>query len=174
MKNITRILSLLLISITIFSCNSNIEKENLVEEIKKIDEKLFSQKEEAINAELANDALKKYEEYVNTFPEDSLSPELLYKASLIAYGMDDFTKATSFLERIENKYTSYQKYGTVLFQHAFILENGIHDKNSAKQYYQKFINTFPNHVLTEDAKNALIYIDLTDEELLKLFESNNK
>lgn len=158
--------------ITIFSCKPKTEQLILIEEIEKLEQKLYSSKGE-VNFELASETLKKYDEFVEKYKTDSLSPEYLFKAASLANGIDDNFKALSYLQKIEKSYPNYEKSGTVLFQHAFILDNCIKDKNGAKEYYKKFVKQYPNHILAKDAENAIALLELTDEELINFLESNN-
>ena len=172
-KNIAVLFSLMIVLFACKSNGSNPDMSELRDDIESLEEKTFSDKEE-FNSELANDLLEKYLQYSNLFPKDSLAPEYLMKASSIASGLENPQKAIDCLTKIEKEYPNYDKMANVLFQHAFVLENEIKDKNAAKEYYELFIEKYPSHVLAEDAQNAIALMNLSDEELIQFLEAKNK
>jgi hypothetical protein len=56
---------------------------------------------------------------------------------------------------------------------AFIYENHLNKKGPAKEYYNKVINEYPEHVLASQAKQSIDILMLSDEELIKKFQENN-
>lgn len=172
-KNIAVLFSLIIVLFACNSNNSNPDSSDLRDDIESLEEKTFSNKEE-FNSQLANDLLTKYLEYADSFPKDSLAAEYLMRALSIASGLENPQKAIECLSRIEKEYPNYNKMANVIFQHAFVLENEIRDKNAAREYYELFIDKYPSHVLVEDAQNAIALMNLSEEELIQFLEAKNK
>ncbi len=144
------------------------EKNQLIEKIADVEKQLY--RLDTINKSLADSIIELYVYYANKFPQDSLSPEYLFKAAEIGINSFRAKDAIDFLTRIENNYKSFDKYVSCLFLKAFIYENYLKDFENAKKYYQLIIDKYPEHKLAKDAEAAIIYIGIDDLELVKLFE----
>lgn len=164
---------ILLISLfCLAACNNNSkpeesEQDKLLTDIQTQEGKLY--KETEPDKDLAHDMIGKYVHYANKYPEDSLSAEFLFKASEIAMNFEQPHNAINYLTRIENNYKNYNKYAVCIFLKAYIYDYYINNTAKAKEYYEIFINNYPNHYLVEDAKASLSVIGLTDEQIIKLF-----
>jgi tetratricopeptide (TPR) repeat protein len=167
---------LLAVSVIIASCGNAkkplAERNQLTKEISDMEKALLANDEP--NADLADEMISAYLEYAEKYPEDTVTPEYLFKASEIAMNFGRATEAIEFLTRIEEDYKKYDKYPAVIFMKAFIYENNLDDINKAADYYTIFVEKYPNHKLAKDAEAALTYLGLDDEELIKLFEENSK
>jgi len=163
--------------VVIVSCNSPKEKEmteqeKLQQEIVDKEKQLF--KTEVADPKLADEMIKKYVAYVGKYPDDSLAPEYLFKASEIAMNFDKAQDAITYLTQIEEKYPKFDKYPACIFLKAFVYENYIMDFEMAKLYYTQFLNDYPDHKMAKDAESALLFLGVNDEELIDLFEQMNK
>jgi tetratricopeptide (TPR) repeat protein len=171
MKKIVVIL--IIICSILWACKQKTPQEKEQNNISNIENKIFSKGEE-FNEELARETLAKYEEYAKLYEYDSLTPEYFFRASSLCVGLGNYLKALAYLQKIEQKYPKYPKIAEVFFQHAFILDTYLNDKIGAKNFYDKFIQNYPTHHLIPEAKNALLLLDLNDQELIKMLEDKNK
>jgi hypothetical protein len=164
------------VSMLIVSCGNAkkplAERNQLTKEISDMEKVLLANDEP--DADLADKMINAYLEYAEKFPQDTVTPEFLFKASEIAMNFGRASEAIEFLTRIENDYTKYDKYPAVIFMKAFIYENYLDDINKAADYYTIFLEKYPNHKLAKDAEAALTFLGLDDEELIKLFEENSQ
>ncbi len=178
MKKYFGLLVLLVFVLSFNACNNTknkkqlTEKDRLINEIATNEEKLFNDSEP--NKEKAGDMIKMYLNYVQTYPEDTLSPEYLFKASEIAMNFEQPHNAIRYLSQIEDNYPNFSKYPTCLFMKGHIYHNIIGDLTKAKEYYQIYIDKYPDHTFTKDAESALMFLDLDDAQLIDLFEDMNK
>ncbi|MDD3685368.1 MAG: hypothetical protein PHE56_01250 [Bacteroidales bacterium] len=167
---------LLAISVIVASCGNAkkplAERNQLTKEISDMEKSLLANDEP--DADLADKMINAYLEYAEKFPQDTVTPEYLFKASEIAMNFGRATEAIEFLTRIEKDYKKYDKYPAVIFMKAFIYENYLDDINKAADYYTIFVEKYPDHKLAQDANAALTYLGLDDEELIKLFEENSQ
>ncbi len=105
---------------------------------------------------------------------DSLTPELLFKAGALVKGRNDPTKAIGVWALITEHYPDSKWAADAMFQKAFTFDNDLHDKQLAKQYYENFLKTYPDHNLAEDIKLLIPTLDKTDAQLIEEFEKKNK
>lgn len=168
------LVAIVVVSMLIVSCGNAkkplADRNLLSKEISDMEKALLANDEP--DDELADNMINAYLEYAEKFPQDTVTPEYLFKASEIAMNFGRATEAIEFLTRIEKDYKQYDKYPAVIFMKAFIYENYLDDINKAADYYTIFVEKYPNHKLAKDAEAALTYLGLDDEELIKLFEEN--
>lgn len=171
---IVNLVVIIIVSIVLASCgNGNkplAEKNKALSEISEKEKKLMLTDEP--NADVANEMIELYKNYVEKYPDDSIAPEFLYKAVEIAMNFGRAYEAIEFLDIIERSYENFDKYPAIFFLKAYIYENHIHDINKATDCYTIFLEKYPNHELAKDAEAALIFIGIDDAELIKLFEQN--
>ncbi|MDR2010539.1 MAG: tetratricopeptide repeat protein [Bacteroidales bacterium] len=169
----------ILLSISIFvavSCNNSEkkaekQKEEMRNELVRTENKLY-QKIDA-DPEIAMELLDKYKEFVDKYPDDEQAAEYLFKAAEIGMNFKEPKQAITCLSRIEEKYPEFDKYATAIFLKAFIYENYFQNRGLARIYYERFISEYPDHKLKPDAENALMFMGIDDEELIKIFEQLN-
>ena len=163
---------LLFLSISfLFSCKS--EKQKLAEQITANEGKLFNDSTKMLNAAVANDELAAYQKFVSRFPADTSSPGYLFKAADLAGGMHRPREAARMYKELISKYPDYSKLATCYFLLAFVYDNDIKQKDTAKIYYREFLEKFPTHQFAPSAKASLDQIEmgLSDEDLVKMFEA---
>ncbi len=160
------------------ACNNNKEKVNLspkeqnLKDISTAEKKLYAETEADRDKAIA--MIDMYISFADEYPQDTLSPEYLFRASEIAMNFDQPHNAVRFLTRIEDNYTDFSKYASSLFMKAMIYHYNIQDLAKAKEYYNIYIEKYPDHTFVKDAKGALMFIDLNDEQLIDLFKDINK
>jgi len=166
----------LLTVIVFISCKSPkkelTEQEKMRNEILSIEKEIF--KSEELDIDLAYKIIEKYVEFVNEFPKDTSAAEFLFKAAEISMNINESEDAIALLTRIENNYKDYNNYPASIFLKAFIFENYIGDVEMAQKYYTLFLNDYPDHIIAKDAEAALMYLGMSDEQLLELFSVMNK
>ncbi len=154
-----------------FSCKS--EKEKLSEQIKANEEKLFNDSTKMLDAKVATSELEAYQKFVSTFPDDTASPNYLFKAADLAHGMRKAHDAVRIYKDFIFKYSTHAKAAASYFLLAFVYDNDLKQKDSAKIFYKEFLEKFPNHQLAPSAKASLDQIEMgiSDEDLVKMFEA---
>lgn len=170
----TKVLILVLLVTLVFSCKSSQKK--LAEEILSDESKLFNDLSKSLEKDVANNLLKKYVLYADTYKDDTLSPVYLYKAGDLANGLRHPEEAIALYERLRVSYPDNKKAPTSLFMQGFIYETVLQNKDKAKQKYQEFIQKYPSNKLVADANASLdqLNANLSDEDLIKMFEEKNK
>ena len=86
------------------------------------------------------------------FPSNSLADDILMAKAKIYLKQNDFTSATSELQKIINDY-SFDLWGDdALFMLAELYENNLKDNEKAKAFYQKIITDFPGSLYVVEAR----------------------
>ena len=155
------------------SCQS--PKEKLTDEIRKGEAKLYGDSVKTFDRPAAEAVFKNYITFADTYKDDSISAEYLFKAGDLSNGLGRSTEAISVFDRLRASYPNHPKSATALFMQGFIYETAVHDKDKAKEKYAEFIQKYPDHKLAPSAKASLDQINsnLSDEELIKMFEAKN-
>lgn len=168
--------SFIILSIFIFciaSCSNTTTSEKEKFRARIVENENVVYKNDSINPNTARELMDEYVNFSNKYPQDSLAAEYLFKAADVAMGLNEPGKSILYLTTIEEKYIDFDKYSTVIFRKAYVYENYLKNINMAREYYEKFITNYPNHKLVEDANNALIFLDVSDEDMIKMFEQMN-
>lgn len=115
---------------------------------------------------IANAAMKAYNDFIVTFPDDTLTPEYLFLASNIAQGQQNYQQAAIFLETIIERHKGYRRYADACFVAAFVHANFLADVNHgddrARQLYQYIIDNYPNTSYAEQSKVLITYVGKPD------------
>lgn len=120
------------------------------------------------------DLMDAYKSFAEHYPDDSLAPEHLFRAGGVARSLDEPQRAINIYRRILNEYPETDQEPTVRFLLAFVYDQDLNKKGKAKKLYQAVIDSFPDHKLAQDAEQYLKVIDMSDEELMKHFEEQQK
>ena len=83
-------------------------------------------------------------------------------------------KSISIYEKIYERYPSVAKHPYALFLQGFIFENEVGNPQAAKLLYEKFLETYPNHAISNDVKATLSNLGKTPEQLVAEFEARAK
>ena len=150
------------------------EQETLRDEITTKEAELYKDKTEAIDKDKAIEMVRKYAEYADKFAEDTLAPEYLFRAAEISENANQPNNAITYLTRIEEKYKDYRNYPLCIFKKAYIYENILKNQEKARQYYEKFITDYPEHELAEAANSSLMFLGMSDKDLIKVLEQISK
>lgn len=127
-----------------------------------------------LNTVTANLAIKAYYDFTSMFPDDSLSPDFIFKSAEIATATQQYPQALKDYQMIEEKYSDYKLYPESLFLQASLFDNYLNDDAKAKAVYEKLIAKFPTSSYATDSKAAINNLGKTDEELHKEFMKKNK
>lgn len=138
-------------------------------------EKTFKQDDiKAIDYTKAQELIDQTILYAQNFPQDSITPELLFRTAQVARATKAYGRAIQMLGKVHREFPDNQRSPTALFLQAFIFENHLNDKDQAKKYYGHFLDKFPDNQLAPQVTQILKVIDKSAEELVKEFQKKNK
>ncbi|MBO4752920.1 MAG: tetratricopeptide repeat protein [Bacteroidales bacterium] len=128
----------------------------------------------ARNPESADSLIGLYTAFADTYPDDSLAPSCLQKAANVACLIGSFDRAIEFSSRVIDGYTGFEAMDDCMLTQAKAYELSERPEE-AKSAYQRFIDTYPDHPLTEDLKRTIQLLDMgavTPEEQLEAILAN--
>ena len=101
--------------------------------------------------------------------------DLLMRAAGLAKSVGDPNTALRLYYQVAEKLPEHHKAPTALFMMAFIYETDLKDLEKAKSAYEQFLKKYPNDPdYVDDAENALKYLGIPPEELIKQFQQQNQ
>jgi outer membrane protein assembly factor BamD (BamD/ComL family) len=160
-----RFILIAILSIIILVSGCNFVHNRRVRNINKMEKKL--------NKLLMNDTatvsalVVKYEDFAKKYPNDSLSPEFLFRAGGICLNAGKTLKALELYKSVAFKFPGSKWTPYSVFMQAFVEDNYLRDFDIAKIHYQQVVAGYPNHPLADDAVQALEYLGKSAEEMLK-------
>ncbi|HRG42821.1 MAG TPA: hypothetical protein PKY97_00090 [Saprospiraceae bacterium] len=104
---------------------------------------------------------------------DTSVPELLFRTGALVKGRKGPTKAIGIWGLITSDYNTSKWAPEAAFQKAFTFDNDLHDKETAKKYYQEFLDHYPKHKMAGDVKLLMATLNKTDAQLIEEFERKN-
>ncbi len=165
-------LTCMILIVLSMACSSPREKAESA--INELNEELYSDTINILNTEKARELMEAYIDYVDKFPESEKSPDYLFKSGELAMNAFNGILAVKIFERILNDYPDYEKAPESLFLMGFTFEERVENLDKAREVYQQFIDTYPDHEFTDDARLSIENLGVSPEELIKQFEVKNK
>lgn len=169
-------LSLIISSVLFFSCNNNQQEtqETIVvsiNDITTLENELFNAEITTPDPAKAMRLGKLYIAYAEANPNDSVSPDFLYKAADISMNLSDPNLTIALFDKIITTYPNYKNVSTVAFLKAYVYENQLNNYGNAQKYYLEFLDKYPDSDFADDAVVSLNNLGKSPEELIKEFES---
>ena len=163
--------SFLILGLLAMACESEPEEMQpvkiTVEVIEGAEERLLASGDTASDAQ-ALQLVQKYLEYVETYPEDSLVPEYLYKAGALEQAIPGKQeRAVYHFRTLAQKYPRHRRAPMALFMTGFTFDQWEGHAAEAAEAYLYFADTYPDHPMAEQ---ALMLAGLTQENLNEVVE----
>lgn len=156
------------------SKEKKVDSASLKDSILKQESKVYDSKQNRLQKKDAELLIALYEKYADTYPEDLLSADYLYKASDIMMNLKKPVQTIALFDRIMNDYPEFEKVPAVLFLKAFVYEDQLKDYTNAKKYYELFIDRYPDSDFADDAEVSLKNLGKSPEELIMEFEKEQE
>ncbi|NSW45774.1 MAG: tetratricopeptide repeat protein [Bacteroidales bacterium] len=174
-----KIVYLILVILIIASCTSNEEKQkkekqSIETNIARLEKIISNDTTGQINIAAAYEIIRNYASYSYKFPNDSNTPEYIFRMANILNALGKFREAVEAFHKIESKYPDYNKLDICIFLQGNIYETELKDLEKARYYYELFIQKYPSHPLSKDVKVLLENLGKSPEELLKSIQQKNK
>lgn len=169
-KNI--LLSGIVLLTIVAGCKPSHEKS--VNNIQMLEKRLFSPEAVSFSRSTADSLMAMYDEFLDAYPADSLSPSFVFKAANVAMNAGNGNRAIGYFNRYLQSYPDKPKAPLSLFFKAFVYENVIHDIEQARENYLLFIEKYPNNEFTRDAQLALMNLGKTPEQMVREFDMKRK
>lgn len=171
-------ISFLLGVLLLVACGENVspeekERRSMETRISQL-EKFIDADAEMVHRDSAQSLLIAYQDYYNKFRNDTLAPGYLLRAARIAEGTARYSKAIELLINYHDGYRTAADRDFVLYRVGFINDEHLGNKDAAEYYYNKVIELYPDSKWADEAKNALVILRLTPEELIRFLEQKNQ
>ena len=150
------------------ACSS--PRDKALDQLKAEEQKLFSDSARAFDRMAATALMKQYMDFASTYPADSVSAGILFKAGELANGLGQSSEAIGIFRKIEQDYPTYSKVPVCIFLEGFICETQLHDMDGANYHYTRFLKQYPSHHLAKDVTFSLRNLGKSPEELIRQFE----
>lgn len=122
----------------------------------------------------ADSLLSLYEKFIADYPEDTLVAGYLFKAATLAMNIDEGAKAISFFDQYLRDFPGGPKAPLCSFFRAYVQENLLKNLDQAKESYLQFLEKYPDHDFSDDARAALENLGKSPEQLIREFEARQK
>ncbi len=165
-----RLFAVLLFALTMAACQSG--KDRLVQKIDEMEKRVFDGATQQVDRKAAMELIVLYEQYADTYPEDTVSAYYLFKAGDYANGTGDYMSAIRYY-KLCSEYEAYSRREIAFFLQGFIYENQLQDLENARAIYSEFLARYPGHHLTRDVEFSLENLGKTPEELIEMFEQRD-
>lgn len=112
---------------------------------------------------------RKQEDFAKKYPNHPSVPRMLVEAAEI-YGtyFGDAQKAVQLLRIIDLRFRQKSPVAPkALFYEAFLYETMLNDTAKARQYYEDFLQYYPEHELAKDARLSLQNLGKSPEEVIE-------
>jgi outer membrane protein assembly factor BamD (BamD/ComL family) len=172
MKAFKAIALVILVGTFLLSCSDPRNED--VEKITQLENALFAEESSLDNLDKAKELIDQYTLFADQYPEDTLSPEYLFRAADIAMNINRGEMAINNYNRILKSYPDFKKAPECLFLKAYVYENNLGQLNKARVYYQEFIDKYPDNDFADDAEISIQNLGKSPEELIKEFEEKMK
>ncbi len=170
------IITIIISSVLLYSCGNGDSKKQdnnsvTIAEINSLEKELFNAEITTPDIAKAKQLAELYIEYAGLYPDDSVSPEFLFKASDIAMNVSSPNLTITLFNKILSRYPDYSKVPTVMFLKGFVYEDQLKDYDNARECYLEFLDKFPNSDFADDAVVSLKNLGKSPEVLIKEFEN---
>ncbi len=145
----------------------SLSKEKQQEKIAGLEKSVLDENDTTRQQEL----FKCYDSYIGKFPDDSLSPEYLFRKAGILRVEKQGDAALDALAEIVNRYPQSSRVVECYFLRGLIYEEVFYDQELAKKAYQSFIDRYPDHPLADNARYSIRYLGMSNEEIIASFSA---
>ena len=129
-------------------------------------EKVLKSKSDIFDRESALKLVQVYQDYYNQNTSDTLSGEFLFRAASMSVTLKKPQQAINQLSTYYDVYKTASRRPEALYLIGFIYDSELKNAEKAKEYYSRVIEVFPESIWAEQAKGALNFVGLTDEEII--------
>ena len=145
-------------------------QNHLQDEIAALEKKLLESNDASKDKDSALQLIEKTQQYAKDYPQDTLTPALLFKAGDVAKGAGEFGKAVQLWGQVWRNYETHPKAPMALFLQGYTFDTDVHDAKMAAKYYNQFLLQYPDHEWAEQARQLLSVVEVKPEDLIKKFD----
>lgn len=114
-----------------------------------------------------------YKVFADSFPQDTMTPEYLFRAAGLSKALGQAAQGVTLYDRIIVNHPEWRKIASTYYMKAFTIDDGLNDTAAARIAYQQVIDRFPDHPFARDARAMIENLRYSDEELIARFKAMN-
>jgi TolA-binding protein len=157
-------LSILFTVILLFAaCKTGDQREKLFEEITREKQEILSNNFD-VALEKSQHSIDLCLAFAKDFPQDSLTPEILFWGAIVALNSQQEKFAITLYQRVYDEYPDHALRPIALLGQARIYDY-LGDPDHAKPLYEQFLVMFPDDPNVEDVEQSLEIVGKSPEEL---------
>lgn len=141
MKKLSSCLACLAVLLVACSPGRSPEQEQALSEITALEKQLASPQDSSSIKENALMLVAKASDYAKRYPEDTNSPDLLYRAGEAAKKAKEYNKAIEAWQQVSQGHKQSEKAALALFQQATTFDAQLQDPAMAAKFYKEFLKT---------------------------------
>jgi outer membrane protein assembly factor BamD (BamD/ComL family) len=122
----------------------------------------------------ADSLLDLYNNFIQRFPKDSLSPKYLFRSAQLSMTMGNGPKSLELFDRFMATYPESPKASVCMFFKAYVYENILQNLEKAKETYLAFAEKYPNSEFARNAWIAIQNLGKSPEQMVREFETRHK
>ncbi|NNC82499.1 MAG: tetratricopeptide repeat protein [Flavobacteriales bacterium] len=151
------------------ACTTAAERIGQIEQL----EIAMFDKDKKFDEDIARDLMGDYEQFAEEFPEHEMAPEFLDRAANIARQLKEYERGLENYQTIVVRYPDFEKIIETKFLIAFMYDVELKNKEKAEEKYKAVAEQYPDHVFGKNAKDRLVTLHMSDEELIEFFNQKN-
>lgn len=183
-----RVVLFIALGAVLFSC-SNSEDDIKIEQPKEVDNVVDTHQERKLeidkftrilfedsttfNKPAAEKLLAAYEDYIKFHSFESDSKEIQFKAGELAKSLGKPHVAVRHFNDLLDRDPNHERAPMALFYKAMVVGDDLQEHETAKIFYQEFIDKYPDHPFAESAKASIELQGKDLNDIVKEFEKKN-
>lgn len=149
------------------------EEHNVDTLIQSLADNMFNDSLFRLETTLAYNFIDACELYSFMHPDDPKSAEYLHKAAETLRSLRSIPQSLKVYDRIIEEYPDHPRAVQSLFLKAFTYDNNIQQYDSARKYYELFLEKYPEDEFASSAEFLLENLGKSDEELLDVLQKKS-
>jgi tetratricopeptide (TPR) repeat protein len=129
---------------------------------------------ESLTRDRQNELFKAYQAYYNSSGKDTISLNYLFEAANLAQVLGKYEKAIDLFINFHDGFPASHRCDEAVYNIAYIYDARLKNAEKAITYYNKVIELYPTSLWAQEAKGALHFVGLSDEEMIKKLDEINK
>lgn len=164
MKNVPLVF-LFILSLNLMACKQSADDQ--IKQITAAEAQLYTGTATELNTDEIKRIIGLYEQFAKDYRENEMTPEYLFRCADLNRALKNFDRSMAIYDEIINDYSAFPKIDLCYFYRAYCANNDLHDTEKARIYYQEFISKFPNEPLAKSAREELMTLGKTPEQLME-------
>lgn len=158
----------------LYACSSKVdpaeERASMLASIDSLEKAMFNPQSMEMDKTMAAREVQLYRDFTVKFPDDSLSPEFLFRSSDLSRALGDNVKAIEYLGQICKQYPAFKKIPECLFLQGYYHQEFFSDTTQAKAFYLQLISKYPDHGFVDDARALMQMFGKSEQDIINDFE----